>query len=165
MIPESIPTLPYLPINDWLSAARNRQPDQIIGDGEKVPYMRRWFIIPPNDKQNVYLHHFLRDDKDTPHDHPWPSVSIILDGGYREQFLDGSSVLRNPGNIVDRPAEQAHRIVLLRDRRGGIIQAWTLFFTGPKIREWGFHCPQGWVHWKKFTAANDSGLIGEGCGQ
>lgn len=43
---------------------------------------------------------------------------------------------------------------------------WTLFITGPRVREWGFHCPdRGWVHWKQFTAADDPGAIGRGCDQ
>jgi hypothetical protein len=40
---------------------------------------------------------------------------------------------------------------------------WTVFITGPIVREWGFHCPKGWVHWREFTDARDSGSIGKGC--
>jgi len=31
------------------------------------------------------------------------------------------------------------------------------------VREWGFHCPRGWMHWKQYTDAQDSGAIGRGC--
>lgn len=41
--------------------------------------------------------------------------------------------------------------------------AWTLFITGPKIREWGFHCPNGWRHWREFVEETDHGNIGRGC--
>lgn len=53
------------------------------------------------------------------------------------------------------------------DRRGAIwsVQSCTtLFITGPRIRAWGFHCPEeGWIHWKRFTATDDPGAIGKGC--
>jgi hypothetical protein len=36
--------------------------------------------------------------------------------------------------------------------------------TGPRYREWGFHCPQdGWIHWERFTKMHDPGAIGAGC--
>lgn len=42
--------------------------------------------------------------------------------------------------------------------------AWTLFITGPRMRNWGFHCPnRGWVPWQQFTASDDAGAIGKGC--
>ena len=34
---------------------------------------------------------------------------------------------------------------------------WSLFITGPVIREWGFHCPNGWRHWKQFTVRDEFG--------
>lgn len=41
---------------------------------------------------------------------------------------------------------------------------WTLFITGPRVREWGFHCPgRGWVPWQQFTASDDPGAVGKGC--
>ena len=74
-------------------------------------------------------------------------------------------VVRLPGDIVHREATQAHRVVLFRDDNGKPQDAWTLFTTGPKIREWGFHCPKGWIHWTKFTDSRDSGAVGKGCDQ
>ena len=41
--------------------------------------------------------------------------------------------------------------------------AWSLFITGPVTREWGFHCPQGWRHWKDFTSYREVGEDGRGC--
>ncbi|HET6807233.1 MAG TPA: hypothetical protein VFH59_17490 [Frateuria sp.] len=54
----------------------------------------------------------------------------------------------------------AHRLELTTD-----CPCWTLFITGPRLREWGFHCPRGWVPWQRFTAADDKGAIGPGCGE
>jgi hypothetical protein len=62
----------------------------------------------------------------------------------------GDVVLRWTGRL-------AHRIEL----EDG--PCWTLFITGPRYREWGFLCPQGWMHWQRFTASNDPGAIGAGC--
>lgn len=42
---------------------------------------------------------------------------------------------------------------------------WTLFVTGPRIRNWGFHCPNGWVRWEAFTPPADKGSVGRGCGE
>ena len=58
-----------------------------------------------------------------------------------------------------------HRIELLEPigRKNNPIRCWTVFITGPRVREWGFHCPQGWVHWKRFTAPGDKGSVGKGC--
>ncbi|MDZ7823006.1 MAG: hypothetical protein U5K75_02470 [Ahrensia sp.] len=55
-------------------------PDLIIG-GAEDPYMRRWFIIPRNRWFNIYLHEIVRSDDDRAlHDHPWWSLSLVLDG-------------------------------------------------------------------------------------
>lgn len=52
----------------------------------------------------------------------------------------------------------AHRLVIEPGR-----PAWSLFLTGPKVREWGFHCPQGWRPWRAFTAGAHGAEIGAGC--
>jgi hypothetical protein len=157
-----------------------RSPDVVIG-GDDNPYLLRWYVIPRNRFFNIYLHKFLRDDDDRAmHDHPWASCSVILKGGYIEHQPDGARV-RKTGRIYFRRATQAHRIELHRgywcswcrnvwhpDSREPSLPAWSLFITGPKIREWGFHCPKGWVHWKLFCSPHDTneveyGLIGRGC--
>ena len=149
------------PLLRGLSRIFHREPDFIIG-GSEGPYLLRWWVIPRNRFFNIYLHKFLRDDDDRAlHDHPWLSLSIILRGGYVEHTADIVS-RREAGSVVFRRAKHAHRIELLRDA-GQPLPAWTIFITGPKIREWGFHCPQGWRHWKDFTAPGDSSRIGKGC--
>jgi len=140
-----------------------REPDFYIG-GKENPYLLRWWVIPRNRFFNIYLHKFLRDDDDRAlHDHPWVSLSTILRGGYVEHTATEIR-RREAGNVVFRRAKHAHRIELLRSH-GKLLPAWTLFITGPRIREWGFHCPQGWVHWKDFTSEVDSGNVGRGCDQ
>lgn len=142
-------------------------PDFIIGPGlNGVPdYIRRWWVIPRNSFSNIYLHLTQRDDEDRAlHDHPWPSRSVILQGGYIEVTPEGAFE-RMPGDVIERLAEDAHRLVLRRDDDGNPIPCISMFFTGPKVREWGFHCPKGWVHWRDFTAGVQGELVGRGCGE
>lgn len=147
-----------------------RAPDFIIG-GADNPYIRRWWVIPRNRFFNVYLHQFLRSDDDRAlHDHPWANCSILLRGSYIEH-TPGTTYWRRAGDIAFRWAGHlAHRIELERadwngKRIGPLMPCWTLFITGPRYREWGFLCPGGWMHWKRFTATDDPGAIGKGCDQ
>lgn len=139
---------------NWVKSVMQREPDFIIGEN----YLRRWWVMPRNAFTNVYLHEFRRSDDDRAmHDHPWANTSLILSGSYIEHTPDGS-FLRNPGDFVSRPAEALHRVELINKQP--VI---SLFTTGPKVREWGFACPQGWRHWQDFCAVNDSSQVGRGC--
>ena len=148
----------------WLiERMTRRDPDFIIG-GRERPYLLRWFVIPRNRLFNVYLHHFLRSDDDRAlHDHPWANCSILLRGSYMEHTIAAGGVhhrsLLPTGAVRARWSGRfAHRVELVNG------PCWTLFLTGPRYREWGFHCEQrGWMHWKLFTAIDDSGATGKGC--
>jgi len=142
-----------------------RDPDFVIG-GVWDPYLLRWHIIPRNPLFNIYLHLFLRSDDDRAlHDHPWPNCSVLLKGSYTEHTIEAGGIHRRKilraGAVRFRwSGRLAHRIEL----HYGSPQCWTLFITGPRYREWGFHCPeQGWIHWRKFTRPEDKGSIGAGC--
>lgn len=145
-----------------LKIADSRPPDFIVG-GHQNPYLLRWFVIPRNKFFNIYLHKFLRSDDDRAlHDHPWVNFSWLLKGQYTEHTIADGGIhrrqRRTAGDWVFRlSGKLAHRIEV------GEVSCWTLFITGPRYREWGFHCPSGWVHWQDFTAENDSGSIGKGC--
>ena len=158
--------------------ARARKPDFIIG-GHDNPYLLRWFLIPRNPVFNVYVHKFLRSDDDRAHhDHPWLfNASWLLEGEYVEHTITGGGVLvqthRQAGDVKFRLGKAPHRLELI-----GIegdppdvpfvvaVPCWTLFITGPRVRQWGFYCAdRGWVHWKKFTAPGDKGAVGKGCGE
>lgn len=150
---------------DWArQTMAMRAPDFIIGPGEP-DYIRRWFIVPRNIFSNVYLHLMLRDDDDRAlHDHPWASRSLILEGGYVE-VTPGGVFERMPGDLIERTAEAAHRLILRRDAGGMAIPCVSLFFTGPRERDWGFHCPKGFVPWQEFTGGKHGEAIGRGCGE
>ncbi|WP_081630737.1 hypothetical protein [Thioalkalivibrio sp. ALE16] len=147
------------PITRWLSGwarryMNRRPPDFVIGND----YLRRWYVIPKNRLFNVYLHAVIKSDDDRAlHDHPWlGNMSWVLSGCYREHMPNGSRLLEG-GSRVFRGARSPHRLEVVAS------PVLSLFITGPKVREWGFHCPNGWRHWKEFTAPDDSGKVGRGC--
>ena len=142
-----------------LNWAQSRAPDFVIG-GIADPYLLRWYLIPRNPVLNIYVHHFLRSDDDRAlHGHPWAfNCSILMQGKYLEHTPDGV-FLRRVGDSKFRWGVAPHRVELTTG------PCWTLFITGPRVREWGFYCPQGWVSWQKFTAKDDKGAIGKGCEQ
>lgn len=116
-------------------------------NSEGVPYMRRWLLRHP--WGNVRLHNIRRSDSDRAlHDHPFDFVSLILWGAYvehRPATADpcGPTFERRyrMGQLNRCVAEQPHRLEL---REGPV---WTLVFCQKKRRDWGFHSPDGWVHW------------------
>jgi hypothetical protein len=126
-----------------------RKPDLIINGG----YLSRWFVIPRNLYFNIYWHKFSHSDDDRAlHDHPWYSVSFLIKGEMIEHNLKGRRHIPWLLPVV-RSAKFAHRLELTKG------PAWTLFITGPKLRSWGFLCPNGWRPWREFTneQGNDTG--------
>ncbi len=145
-------------------------------NGEKVVYLRRFFLWRNHHGHSIYLHHILRSDDDPdPHDHPFDFTSIILRGGYFDQewgfvppSVDGGPGNRYqkegtpvfPGEIVRRPASHIHRVILFSkdygwDANGSFVSgpptpAWTLVITGPHFRHWGFIKEDRWVYWREY---------------
>lgn len=161
-----------------ITRMQRRAPDFIIG-GHDNPYLLRWFLFgsePHRDDPSrlqsktvagarAYLHCFKRSDDDRAlHDHPSASISIALRGTAVEHTIAAGGVHHRhtitAGQVRCRSAHFAHRIEIEPG-----TEFWTLFIFFRDIREWGFHCPNGWVHWKKFTASDDPGAIGRGCGE
>lgn len=150
-----------------------RPPDFVIGDPAN-PYMLRWHIVRSQEWPSIYRHSILRNDDDRAlHDHRGWNISIVLSGIYDEVVPDWSiaktpferiadlpvkRIRRGPGSIVFRRAASPHRLEVVC----GPVE--TLFITGPTTRDWGFHCPLGWKHWKLFTDPNNPGETGPGCG-
>ena len=137
----------------WMSHIMgSRQCDMVIGQN----YLFRWYLIPRNPIFNIYLHLYQSPDDDRAlHDHPWASLSWLLEGYILEGMRGGRQRWIKPGDVIYRSATFAHHLTTQH--------AITLFFTGPRIREWGFLCPQGWRPWHKFVDPNDTGKIGPGC--
>lgn len=151
-----IPSASLPEMQAWAEGVMRAAPDFVIGDS----YLLRWWVIPRNEWSNVYLHDIRKSDDDRAlHDHPWPNTSFLIFGSYIEHTPLGSFV-RRAGEVISRPAEALHRLEVIPGER-----AISLFVTGPKVRDWGFACPQGWVNWRDFTNADDSSQTGRGCGE
>ncbi len=155
----------------WFGRLISGEPHFYIG-GRERPYMLRWYLIPHNRWLNLYLHKFCRDDDDRAlHDHPWWFLSIMLRGRYWEtrparpgMIVTQEAFCRHAPSVAFRRATDCHRVTLGRDIKRQPIPCWTLVVTGPNVREWGFHCPKGFVPWHQFVSPVDSGEIGPGCG-
>lgn len=154
---ERIPMADLAGMQAWAEGLMGSRPaDFVIGDD----YLRRWWVVPRNPFANTYLHDIRKSDDDRAlHDHPWPNTSFLISGSYIEHTPSGHFV-RRAGDVVFRPADALHRLEVIPGER-----AISLFATGPKVREWGFACAQGWVHWRDFTSADDSSQTGRGCGE
>ncbi len=150
------------------------RPDFVIGDN----YIKRWWLakiesqheahygpLPDHCRRTtdyqMYLHCMTGSDDDRAmHDHVAPNASLIWQGSYIEHTPIGAFI-RKSGDVIFRQAEELHRLELNEG------PCWTLFVTSKKIREWGFMCEKGWVHWKDFTGfhlTGDAAHIGPGCG-
>lgn len=108
----------------------------------ECPYVYRW-MIGHSKIGSIRLHHWLGPDDDrAKHDHPWSYVTIILKGWYLD-CNPGGATLMAPGEVHVRPATHQHTVI--PSPQSG---CWTLMFTGPVKRPWGFW-PDG-----KFIKAN-----------
>lgn len=142
----------------------SRPPNYIIGDAAD-PYMLRWYVIPRNLLFNVYLHRLVRsDDARALHDHPWINMSILLDNSYIEHTIAAGGVhyqkVYSAGDWRLRTPRSAHRLEINREE-----PVLSLFITGPRVREWGFHCAEaGWRSHKIYVMLDGIySKIGRGC--
>ena len=146
-----------------------REPDMIIGPIEYgIPkYLERWHLWRTR-ATSGYLHRYLGSDPGRElHDHPWVSASVCLQGALIEDRIDGCGRVIVAGQIVVRRARFAHRLRIEYDGHEPDINhdPLTLFLTGPKFRDWGFHCPSGWKPWQDYVDAQNTGQVGVGCGE
>lgn len=106
-------------------------------------YMQRWIIQHP--WGHIRLHHILKSDEGRDlHDHPFDFISFLLIGWYIEHLPGGDQRFVNCVNV--HKAEDLHRLEL-------DIPVWTLVFTGPRRRSWGFKTASGWVPWREYARA------------
>lgn len=112
------------------------------------PYLTR-LILLKTEKLSIYLHKFHRSDADDLHDHPWNFLSFILWRGYNEYYIDERGAISRrrvwPGQIIYRPAEHAHRVVLIDNK-----PAYTLVIHGPYVRLWGFYVRGKWQFFRDY---------------
>jgi hypothetical protein len=166
-------------INRLAQRIMRRPPDFIIG-GAANPYLLRWYVLGSRpDLTNpgrrtsrtllglcrIYIHRFDRSDDDRAHhDHPAASLSFGFAGRAVEHTIAAGGIHHRrelgAGQWRLRRAAFAHRIEIASGEH-----YYTLFIFFRNVREWGFHCPHGWVPWRKFVGADDPGMIGAGCGE
>lgn len=137
------------------------KPDFTVYNDNGAPSMQRWHLIRTR-WLRLYLHKHVGDDRTVLHDHSWHSLSLCLKGGYWEVLPRGLMHKRNRWALVYRRPETPHRIVLTIGADGQPKPAWTLFLTGPKVREWGFHFRSGWLPWQQAVEPDNPGKMREG---
>lgn len=99
------------------------------------PYLIRWVV--DFGIGSIRLHHWRHsDDLRYPHDHAWDFLTIILYGSYLDVSPDELDKL-DWGQLAFRKAEHKHSVRITSKH------CWTLMFTGPERRVWGF-----WVNGK-----------------
>jgi hypothetical protein len=134
----------------------------------RLTFLRRLTLTGPDgrrflDRRGIDLHWFgvyvHRIDAPDPgvdlHDHPWPAVSIILRGGYTEEWSEAreapwlakiADVLGGGparGYVRTWRAGTVHRIRMTDAHRITDVRphTWTLLLRGRKSRSWGFYLP------------------------
>lgn len=131
----------------------------ITGTSPNDVYMIRHYVIPRNRFFNIYIHTFLRSDRDDYHDHPWHFWTWIVRGGYTEYTPDKRTVRSEHNNsFIYRRATDLHKVILKRsyslsERH---LAPMTLCFTGPTIREWGFVKDDSWIDWKTYLGVPEN---------
>lgn len=104
---------------------------------KECPYLTRWVL--DFKLFSIRLHHWhFGDDPRSFHDHPWHFFGIVLIGSYFDLTVSGRENMPT-GKVFFRNAHHKHTV----ETKG----CWTLIFTGPEIREWGF--------WIKNTKGRD----------
>lgn len=128
--------------------------EYITGSGGRDDvYMIRYFVIKSR-WLNLYIHRFMRSDRDDLHDHPWNFVTYLVRGAYTEKKWNPKTktidVTRRfnhhthgpiKANVfVYRRATDQHQVITdqVYTMQGADNAPLTVCLTGPKIRDWGF---------------------------
>ena len=137
--------------------------------GPEDVYLIRYYVIRSS-WFNFYIHIFLRSDRDDMHDHPWDFCTYLVRGAYierkwnfkerrtdvifRSNWPDIGYGEEKQNRLVFRKATDLHQVMTPEQYSLSRINEapMTLFFSGPKRREWGFvrQSTRQWVHWKEY---------------
>ena len=121
-------------------------------DDPAMAYLVRWRLVQ-TPWFGVYLHKINLDDAGRPlHDHPWPFVTFILKGGYREDYRASATA---PLKVQGWGRWSIHRMTTTAFHGITAVDAptWTLVLTGRRSRVWGFLTDQGWKPWNEVAEA------------
>lgn len=145
-----------------------RTPYEHLYHADGSVYMERWHLLQRHWWTfgiRMRVHRIATPDLDRHlHDHPWPFLSIVLQGFYveerpleRDPCFAGDYELcyltqRKAGSIAYRRPTDRHRICHISE--GGV---WTIFVTGPARQWWGFFTPGGKVFWRDYPSCHAAG--------
>lgn len=128
----------------------------IVGkDSPRGPMLTRYRIAQtPYGSIYVHNHHRLDDDRDC-HNHPWSFITLILRGGYSEEFLPFPTEGRPRWFRIWYPFT-VHRVLLSQAHRTIAVElnTWTLLVVGRKRQVWGFFTESGFVSWTEYNYAS-----------
>jgi len=117
-------------------------------------YLRRWKLFPRNKVFNIYLHQLLLSDEGVYHDHRYASLSFVLKGQMLEcinPWKLGDTMRPSQTRVVEpwrfyyRSSTMLHFLTLFGEK-----PVWTLFITGPELKDWGFMTERGWVESEEY---------------
>ena len=121
-------------------------------DGVYQPYLDRVYIIRTK-WFSIRFHKILMSDLDRHlHDHPWDWFTFMVKGAYVEVTEKGNKIVK-AGRVNGHKATTPHRLDLLTP------EVWTIFFTGPEKRTWGFHTEDGWVAHHDYLNAGQASMV------
>lgn len=133
-------------------------------DGPDDIYLIRYYVFRSR-FFNIFIHRFLRSDRDDLHDHPWNFVTYIVSGAYLEYKWNESTqkvdcVSRIGASSYGAPI---NRLALRKATDRHKVEVWypcsfankdhaplTICVTGPIKREWGFWRNGQWVDWREY---------------
>jgi len=111
----------------------------------------------------IMFHRIFRPDNQRDlHDHPWSFLSLVLRGSYVEDVPCANSRCCSPAEIGCAAPTHQRRVRWLNFKRAEDRHSirsvsrrpiWTLVFTGPKRRTWGFWVDGGtrFVKWTDYS--------------
>ena len=131
------------PIFRWLHWSCRADVVPFVAEPDRI-LLRRWVLTTP--LGTVRIHHLCAPDVALYHDHPWAFLSIVFWGWYVEEFPSGEYLLRRAASWAWRSERTLHRVSAVSS--GG---CWTLVFTGPKRKTWGFLTASRWAAWRSIV--------------
>lgn len=106
--------------------------DEIVHPYETDVYMRRWRIFYNKKIGGLRVHNIIKGDSDRHlHDHPFSFLSLIIKGGYVEQY-GNKSIAHTRWAFIRRAAKSFHRIKQVQE------DTWSVVLHGPVTNDWGF---------------------------
>lgn len=139
--------------HEWLLAKTANMKVKQIKRSPIHAYLDRYFVAYFLGI-TIYLHHFRDNDGDEAlHCHPWWAISLILVGGYIQEWTKrfcsrigwkSHVSSHNAPSVNFIGPDTKHRILKIRPN------TWTLFIIGPSFR--------GWFFYKKYRVAGEKNM-------